>query len=89
VIRGERYLDPLLKEVNTECERFDWNELNQREREILPLLARGFKNKDIAAELFIAETTARDYVSSILSKLKVSNRAAAAAWAIKNGLIGG
>jgi DNA-binding NarL/FixJ family response regulator len=89
VIRGERYLDPLLKEVNTECERFDWNELNQREREILPLLARGFKNKDIAAELFIAETTARDYVSSILSKLQVSNRAAAAAWAIKNGLIGG
>jgi DNA-binding NarL/FixJ family response regulator len=46
------------------------------------------KNREIAAELFIAETTTRDYVSSILSKLQVSNRAAAAAWAIEHGFVG-
>jgi len=38
--------------------------------------------------LFIAETTTRDYVSAILAKLQVSNRAAAAAWAIEHGIAG-
>ena len=88
VRQGNRYVDQLLQEVS-EDESSAWNWLNQREREILPLLARGLKNKEIAAELFIAETTTRDYVSSILGKLQVSNRAAAAAWAIKHGLTGG
>ena len=88
VTRGERYHDPLLLRVDTEGDRSLWNDLNQREREILPLLAKGKKNREIAAELFIAETTTRDYVSSILSKLQVSNRAAAAAWALEHGFIG-
>jgi len=87
--RGERYLDSLLEQVEGDGERSLWNDLNQREREIVPLLAKGLKNREIAAELFIAETTTRDYVSSILSKLQVSNRAAAAAWAIEQGFVGG
>ena len=88
VARGERYLDALLEEVEGESERSLWNGLNQREREIVPLLAKVMKNREIAAELFIAETTTRDYVSSILSKLQVSNRAAAVAWAIEHGFVG-
>ena len=88
VARGERYLDSLLEKVEGESQRTLWNDLNQREREIVPLLAKGKKNREIAAELFIAETTTRDYVSSILSKLQVSNRAAAAAWAIEHGFVG-
>ena len=88
LVRGEHYLDRLLEEVEEPGVRFAWNDLNQREREILPLLAKGLKNREIAAELFIAETTTRDYVSSILSKLQVSNRAAAAAWAIEHGFVG-
>ena len=88
VRQGERYVDQLLHEASKD-ESSPWNWLNQREREILPLLARGLKNKEIAAELFIAETTTRDYVSSILGKLQVSNRAAAAAWAIEHALTGG
>jgi len=87
--KGERFQDGLLNEVAEESRRSAWNDLNQREREIVPLLAKGLKNKEIAAELFIAETTTRDYVSAILSKLQVSNRAAAAAWAIENGFVGG
>ena len=83
--KGENYLDGLLNEVEGHSHGAAWNDLSQREREILPLLAKGLKNKEIAAELFIAETTTRDYVSSILSKLQVSNRAAAAAWAIEHG----
>jgi two-component system response regulator DevR len=86
--RGEFYLDSLLKGIEGQSDSCAWNDLNQREREILPLLAKGKKNREIAAELFIAETTTRDYVSSILSKLQVSNRAAAAAWAIEHGFIG-
>jgi DNA-binding NarL/FixJ family response regulator len=89
VIKGERYVDSLLEDVEGRSERSLWNDLNQREREIVPLLAKGMKNREIAAELFIAETTTRDYVSSILSKLQVSNRAAAAAWAIEQGFVGG
>ncbi len=55
-----------LKQVEEHNKGAAWNELSQREREILPLLAKGLKNKEIAAELFIAETTTRDYVSSVL-----------------------
>lgn len=89
VTRGEKYFDSLLLDTDLEGSRSGWNDLNQREREILPLLAKGKKNREIAAELFIAETTTRDYVSSILSKLQVSNRASAAAWAIEHGFVGG
>ena len=89
VTRGEKYFDSLLLATDPEGSRSAWNDLNQREREILPLLAKGMKNREIAAELFIAETTTRDYVSSILSKLQVSNRAAAVAWAIEHGFVGG
>jgi two-component system response regulator DevR len=55
-----------LKQVEEQNKGAAWNDLNQREREILPLLAKGLKNREIAAELFIAEATTRDYVSSIL-----------------------
>jgi DNA-binding NarL/FixJ family response regulator len=88
ICQGGHYIDKILENIANENSHTVWNELNQREREILPLLARGLKNKEIAAELFIAETTTRDYVSVILAKLQVSNRAAAAAWAIEHGLAG-
>lgn len=87
VTSGKRYLDSLLEEVQESSDRSLWNNLNQREREIIHLLAKGMKNRDIARELFIAETTARDYVSSILSKLQVLNRTAAVAWASQHGFL--
>lgn len=86
--QGSHYVDPLLREVCGSQDNLLLRSLNHRERSILPLLARGLKNKEIALELCIAETTARDYVSSILSKLQISNRAAAAAWAISHGMGG-
>lgn len=84
----ERYVDQILQEIPRDEEGCHWSQLSQREREILPLLVRGLKNKEIAAELLIAETTTRDYVSSILRKLEVGNRAAAVAWAVKHGFAG-
>jgi DNA-binding NarL/FixJ family response regulator len=84
--QGISYVDPLL--VGNRSEDSDLlGSLSSRERSILPLLARGMKNKEIASELSIAESTTRDYVSSILAKLQISNRAAAAAWAIGQGMV--
>ena len=49
-------------------------ELSPREREVLTLLAEGMTNQQIGRALFISPITVRNHVSSILSKLQVSNR---------------
>ena len=53
---------------------------------MLGLLARGLSNADIAARLCLSEGTVRNYVSSIFSKLDVSDRTQAAVLAIRYGL---
>lgn len=63
------------------------NELNEREREILQLLARGLSNAAIAERLVLAEGTVRNYVSSIFAKLNVTDRTQAAALAWQHGLV--
>ncbi|HEY6408649.1 MAG TPA: response regulator transcription factor, partial [Ktedonobacteraceae bacterium] len=49
-------------------------ELSEREREILDLLAQGYKNAEIAHQLVLSEKTVRNHVSNILSKLQVTDR---------------
>ena len=60
--------------------------LTERELEVLPLLAAGQSNKEIAARLFIATKTASVHVSNILAKLGASSRTEAAAIAHREGL---
>ncbi|MFJ3905560.1 response regulator [Streptomyces sp. NPDC090025] len=60
--------------------------LSAREREILVRLGQGRSNRDIAAELHLAETTVRTYVSRLLAKLDLDNRAQAALYAHRAGL---
>ena len=60
--------------------------LTERETEVLRLLARGFSNREIAAELVISERTARTHVSNILSKLALTSRMQAALYAVRTGL---
>ena len=48
--------------------------LSTREREVIALVGEGLKNKDIAARLFISETTVRHHLTSIFSKLEVADR---------------
>jgi two-component system response regulator DevR len=54
--------------------------LSAQEERILELVAAGRTNREIGAELHLAEKTVRNYVSSILSKLEVARRAEAAAY---------
>ncbi len=61
--------------------------LTEREREVLSLVGHGASNKDIAAELFITERTARTHVSNILGKLGLSSRTQAALYAVENKLV--
>jgi DNA-binding NarL/FixJ family response regulator len=61
--------------------------LSEREREVLRLLARGASNKEIAAQLDIAEGTVKNHVTSILGKLEVDDRTRAALRARDLGLL--
>lgn len=61
--------------------------LTPREQDVLRLLARGFGNKDICAELHLAEVTVKKYVQSVIQKLGVSDRTNAALHAVRFGLV--
>jgi DNA-binding NarL/FixJ family response regulator len=60
--------------------------LTMREKEVLDLLAQGMRNKEIAAELQISEETARAHIKGIFQKLRVHDRTAALAEALRRGL---
>ena len=63
--------------------------LNERALEVLHLLAKGARNKEIAAQLFISERTVEYHLSNIFLKLGVSNRTEAAQAAVARGIITG
>jgi DNA-binding NarL/FixJ family response regulator len=65
----------------------DAHGLTRRELQVLRRIAAGETNKAIAAELFISERTVERHVSNIFTKLDVSSRAAATAYAHKHGLV--
>jgi two-component system response regulator DevR len=62
-------------------------DLTEREREVLALVARGYTNKQIAEALCVTEKTARNHVSHILEKLGLARRSEAAAFAVEHKLI--
>lgn len=61
--------------------------LSQREREILGLLAQGYRNRQIAEALYIATGTVKNHLTSIYEKLGVQTRLEAVAWAWQRGLV--
>ncbi len=94
VSQGNSLLDPALTErVFAEVRRAAkaqevsaFSMLTEQERKVLLLVAEGKTNRDIAHDLHLGEGTVRNYVSNILGKLGVSNRAEAAAYATKYNL---
>ena len=61
--------------------------LSQREREIVALVAQGFKNKEMAEKMFISEQTVKNHLHNIFDKLGVSDRLELALYAIHHRLI--
>ena len=94
VSRGEGTLDPALTQrVFAEVRRAVRQEeaeafraLTEQELRVLALVAEGKTNREIAETLYLGEGTVRNYVSSILAKLGLSNRAEAAAYAVQHNL---
>ncbi len=92
--RGDALLDPAVtqrvfqevRRVGKEEEAAAFANLSQQEKHVLALVSEGKTNREIAEALFLGEGTVRNYVSSILSKLGVSNRAEAAAYAVTHNL---
>jgi NarL family two-component system response regulator LiaR len=62
-------------------------ELTEREREVLVLLAEGRSNKEIARQLRVTERTVKGHVGNVLGKLGVSSRTQAAIYAMRHGLV--
>jgi DNA-binding NarL/FixJ family response regulator len=61
--------------------------LTQREQEVLCLLAKGLRNKEIASQLNITERTVKSHVANIIAKLGVSSRTEAVSQALKEGRV--
>lgn len=89
---GESLLDPAvtqqvfkrMRESSRKAEQETFGVLTDQELKVLGLVAHGKRNKEIASAVFLSEKTVRNYVSSILSKLSLSTRAEAAAYAVKH-----
>ncbi len=96
VLMGKRYLSPGIsekviegylegrKEIKTSS---TWDTLTQREREILKLIAEGYKNKEIADYLFISLKTVEKHRANLMRKLDLHNAAALTAYAMEKGLV--
>jgi two-component system response regulator DevR len=92
--RGEALLDPgltrrVLAKVREAARKeafAAFPDLTEQELRVLALISEGKTNREIAEALYLGEGTVRNYVSNILGKLGVSNRAEAAAYAVEHNL---
>jgi DNA-binding NarL/FixJ family response regulator len=96
VLKGKTYLSPSVSD--TVIEGYLEGKENQipsprlgllstREREILKLIAEGYKNKEIAADLFISLKTVEKHRANLMKKLDMHNAAALTTFAIEQGLV--
>lgn len=96
VLMGKRYLSPDISEKviegylegrKTVKTTSAWDTLTQREREILKLIAEGFKNKEVADYLCISLKTVEKHRANLMKKLDLHNAAALTAFAMEKGLV--
>ncbi len=94
ISRGEGMLDPAMtstlfaqvRKANEAQNAAAFATLTAQELTVLALVADGLTNRQIAVKMYLGEGTVRNYVSSILSKIGVANRAEAAAYAVKHNI---
>ena len=95
VLKGKHYLTPEISgkliegylEGRKDKIHSIWDALTKREREIVKLIGEGYKNKDIADQLYISVNTVEKHRSNAMEKLNVHNTAALVALAIEKGLV--
>ena len=92
IAAGNSYVDPrvagkLLRRKSATNWRANPDELQHREIEIVCLIAQGHSNKAISEKLKLSEKTVKNYISRIFSKLQVTARTQAAAYAFKSGMV--
>lgn len=96
ILKGKLYLSPAISEVLVAGylhgkrglkPKSMWETLTSREREILKLIAEGYRTKDIADFLCISVKTAENHRSNLMRKLDLHNVAAVTAFAMEKGLI--
>ncbi|MGD9796966.1 MAG: LuxR C-terminal-related transcriptional regulator, partial [Acidimicrobiia bacterium] len=89
VAQGQSLLDPastarVLDRLLSRAEPVDeLDVLSPQERRIFELIGEGLTNRQIGGEMFLAEKTVKNYVSNVLSKLGMSRRTQAAAYAAR------
>ncbi len=96
VLKGEPYLSPAVSQVvldgylegkSSPAPVSSWDMLTTREREILKLIAEGYKNKEIAEMLCISDKTAATHRANLMKKLDLHSASALTAYAMERGLI--
>ncbi len=85
---ASKILKEFARVARGEQARTSEDDLTEREREVLQLVAGGATNREIAAALFISENTASFHMKNILAKLHLKNRTQAASFALRTGLAG-
>ncbi|RKT84263.1 DNA-binding response regulator, NarL/FixJ family, contains REC and HTH domains [Saccharopolyspora antimicrobica] len=87
VAAGRSLLDPVTTgrvlarlRQSSNPEQDELASLTERERRVLELIGEGLTNRQIAEQLFLAEKTVKNYVTSVLAKLGMERRTQAAAW---------
>jgi len=96
VISGKSYLSPGVSEKVIEGylegkenprSLSAWESLSQREREVLKLIAEGYKNKEIAEDLCISLKTVEKHRANLMKKLDLHNAAGLTVYAVERGLV--
>jgi DNA-binding NarL/FixJ family response regulator len=96
VLSGTHYISPEISEKVIEGyiegkkslkSRTSWETLTQREREILKLIAEGYRNKEIAEDLCISVKTVEKHRANLMEKLDLHSIQALTTFAIEKGLV--
>ncbi len=84
---SEKVIEGYLEGKKSNRSLSTWDSLSQREREVLKLIAEGYKNKEIAEDLCISLKTVEKHRANLMKKLDLHNAAALTVYAVDKGLV--